>query len=192
MGCRKRYCPSDLPLRSIPPAALRLRVPACGRGWPGSSGQHRLRPCISTPSHFLLHLPHCVVCSTGGTASSIVLRTFRSAPSPPLRFACGYPLTAAGGQGPQDNTAYGLAYPLLPTSCCTSPPCVVCSTGGTASSIVLRTFRYASSPPLRFACGYPLTAAGAQSGTIDLRTVWDHRLAYGLGPSAFARMAFFK
>ena len=71
-----------------PPAALRLRVPALrvpayGRGWPGSSGQHRLRPCISTPSHFLLHLPPSVVCSTGGTASSIVLRTFRSAPSPP-------------------------------------------------------------------------------------------------------------
>ena len=27
-----------------PPRALRLRVPAYGRGWPGSSGQHRLRP----------------------------------------------------------------------------------------------------------------------------------------------------
>ena len=44
LGGRKRYCPSDLPLRSIPPRALRLRVPAYGRGWPGSSGQHRLRP----------------------------------------------------------------------------------------------------------------------------------------------------
>ena len=42
---RKVYCPSDLPLRSIPPTALRLWAPpAYGRGWPGSSGQHRLRP----------------------------------------------------------------------------------------------------------------------------------------------------
>ena len=40
--------------------------------------------------------------------SGIVLRTFRFAPSPPLRFACGYPLTAAGGQGPQANTAYAI------------------------------------------------------------------------------------
>ena len=77
-GVRKRYCPSDLPLRSIPPrAAPEWRgksfswskwwsqavlsfgpsaslhpptpdgavSPAYGRGWPGSSGQHRLRPC---------------------------------------------------------------------------------------------------------------------------------------------------
>ena len=34
---RKQYCPSDLPLRSIPPTALRLWAPpAYGRGWPGS------------------------------------------------------------------------------------------------------------------------------------------------------------
>ena len=44
----------------------------------------------------------------GGIVSSIVLRTFRFAPSLPQRFACGpRQLTAAGGQGPQDNTAYG-------------------------------------------------------------------------------------
>ena len=44
IGCN-RCCPSDLPLRSIPPTALRLWAPpAYGRGWPGSSGQHRLRP----------------------------------------------------------------------------------------------------------------------------------------------------
>ena len=68
---RKRYCPSDLPLRSIPPTALCCSFaewsqavlsfgpsaslhpptpdgavpPAYGRGWPGSSGQHCLRPC---------------------------------------------------------------------------------------------------------------------------------------------------
>ena len=40
---RKGCCPSDLPLRSIPPTALRLWAPpAYGRGWPGSSGQHPL------------------------------------------------------------------------------------------------------------------------------------------------------
>ena len=38
---RKGCCPSDLPLRSIPPTALRLWAPpAYGRGWPGSSGQN--------------------------------------------------------------------------------------------------------------------------------------------------------
>ncbi len=37
---RKQYCPSDLPLRSIPPAALRLRVPAYGRGF--TVRDHRL------------------------------------------------------------------------------------------------------------------------------------------------------
>ena len=48
------------------------------------------------------------VFQNGGIVSSIVLRTFRCATSLPLRFACGpRPLTAAGGQGPQDNTAYG-------------------------------------------------------------------------------------
>ena len=83
---RKGCCPADLPLRSIPPrltarcppltaaggqgpqdntsygpatsihsssAALRLWAPpAYGRGWPGSAGQHRLRPCNFNP--FLL------------------------------------------------------------------------------------------------------------------------------------------
>jgi len=39
---RKGCCPSDLPLRSIPPTALRLWAPLYGRGWPGSSGQHPL------------------------------------------------------------------------------------------------------------------------------------------------------
>ncbi len=33
----------------------------------------------------------------------LVLPTFRFAPSPPLRCACGYPLTAAGGQGRPDK-----------------------------------------------------------------------------------------
>ena len=49
----KRYCPSDLPLRSIPPRLTARCLPLTaaggqgpqGRGWPGSSGQHRLRPC---------------------------------------------------------------------------------------------------------------------------------------------------
>jgi hypothetical protein len=50
---RKGCCPSDLPLRSIPPTALRLWAPpAYGRGWPGSAGQHHLRPCNFNP--FLL------------------------------------------------------------------------------------------------------------------------------------------
>ena len=38
-------CPPPEAFASLhPPRALRLRVPAYGRGWPGSSGQHRLRP----------------------------------------------------------------------------------------------------------------------------------------------------
>ena len=56
----------------------------------------------------------------------IVLRTFRSAPSPPLRCACGYPLTAAGGQGPQDNTACDIIQirfiPLKLPCACGWPP----------------------------------------------------------------------
>ncbi len=60
----------------------------------------------------------------GVVVSGIVLRTFRFAPSPqdlPLRSipprltARCLPLTAAGGQGPQDNTAYDHAYPLFPS-----------------------------------------------------------------------------
>ena len=41
---RKQYCPSDLPLRFIPPTPAVWAPPAYGRGWPGSSGQHCLRP----------------------------------------------------------------------------------------------------------------------------------------------------
>ena len=41
---RKRYSPSDLTLRSIPPRLTARCPPAYGRGWPVSSGQHRLRP----------------------------------------------------------------------------------------------------------------------------------------------------
>ena len=48
------------------------------------------------------------VFQNGGIVSSTVLRTFRSASSLP-HLRCGpRPLTAAGGQGPQDNTAYDL------------------------------------------------------------------------------------
>ena len=42
----------------------------------------------------------------------------------------------------------------------------------------------------RCACGS--NSSIFQHGTIDLRTVWDYRFAYGMGPSAIARMAFFK
>ncbi len=113
LGCNKQYCPSDLPLRSIPPTPAVWAPPACGRGWPGSSGQHRLRPmhihsCTLQPA---LQSPSFVVdwiCLDWAAISSIVLRTFRCAPSLP-HLRCGpRPLTAAGGQGPQDNTAYGL------------------------------------------------------------------------------------
>ena len=97
---------------------------------------------------------------------------------PPLRFACGYPLTAAGGQGPQDNTAYGLAYPLLPTSCCTSP--LRCMFDGwdrkqyCPSDLPLR-----SIPPAALRLRVPAYGRGC--------TVRDHRLAYGLGPSTCVR-----
>ena len=99
-------------------------------------GPARLRPRVArvlrttqlTTTHnqfFLPPLPSLrqssAVCSMGGSASGIAvnsitvggiaLRTFRFAPSLPLRFACGpRPLTAAGGQGPQDNTAYDPAH----------------------------------------------------------------------------------
>ena len=72
------------------------------------------------------------------------------------------------------------SFPLLAAP----PPCVVCSTGGTASSIVLRTFRSAPSPHAALRLRVPAYGRGC--------AVRDHRLAYGLGPSAFARMAFFK
>ena len=105
VGSRKRYCPSDLPLRSIPPTALRLWAPpAYGRGWPGSAGQHRIRPYNFNP--FLLRCASLVGPAYGrGWPGS-----FRTTPpttlqlqsiTPPLRFTCEpRPLTAAGGQGP--------------------------------------------------------------------------------------------
>ena len=75
-GVRKRYCPSDLPLHSIPHAPRLSDVvnPFHGR----SGGRKRYCP------------------------SDLPLRSI-----PPRLTARCLPLTAAGGQGPQDNTAYG-------------------------------------------------------------------------------------
>ena len=125
---RKRCCPEDLPLRSIPPtpcgvgpARLRPRVarvlqdntaydpstsdpslprlaawapPAYGRGWPGS---FRTTP-LATQAH-PIH------------------------PSHALRHRS-LPLTAAGGQGPQDNTACApsTSAPSLPRLAAWAPP----------------------------------------------------------------------
>ena len=59
----------------------------------------RLEPQVIPPTALLQ--------SPGMVVRDVALRTFRFAPSLPRRFACGpRPLTAAGGQGPQDNTAY--------------------------------------------------------------------------------------
>ena len=101
VGSRKRYCPSDLPLRSIPPTALRLWAPpAYGRGWPGS-----FRTTPPTTCNFNPFLLRCA--SLVGTARlrPRVARVRRTTPPttlqlqsipPPLRFACKpRPLTAA-------------------------------------------------------------------------------------------------
>ena len=102
---------------------------------------------------------------------------------PPLRFACGYPLTAAGGQGPQDNTAYGLAYPLLPTSCCTSPPALYVRRVGPQAVL-----SFGPSAPL-----HPPRCASLAVTRLRPRVHGQGpSTCVRLGPSAFARMAFFK
>ena len=79
-GGRKRHCPSDLPLRSIPPtpygvgpARLRPRVARVRRTIPLTTKAHPIHP-----SHALRRRPR--------------------------------PLTVAGGQGPPDDTAYDQAH----------------------------------------------------------------------------------
>ena len=78
---RKRCCPSGPSASLHPPTPYGAVPPAYGRGWPGSSGQHRLRPCTS-------------------------------APSLPLRCACGSLLRPRVARVLQDNTAYDHALGL--------------------------------------------------------------------------------
>ncbi|MBQ1700107.1 MAG: hypothetical protein II029_06535, partial [Bacteroidales bacterium] len=89
-----------------PPTPDGAVPPAYDRGWPGSSGQHRLRPCISATS-FTPPLP-----KTARIASRLrprVARVLRATPlttmhihssiTPPIsKTARCLPLTAAGGQ----------------------------------------------------------------------------------------------
>ena len=86
-------------------------------------------------------------------------------PSHTLR--CGpRPLTAAGGQGPQDNTAYGYAYPLMHTPACPAIPFICgrldmpglgCNKQYCPSDLPLR-----SIPPTPRCGPRPLAAAGGQ------------------------------
>ena len=96
LGCNKQYCPSDLPLRSIPPTPAVWAPPAYGRGWPGSSGQHRLRPayplmhsqtCPEAPADAIHRNPSVLLHPLGCTCGSPLtdwrtIRNGRPAPSP--------------------------------------------------------------------------------------------------------------
>ena len=109
--------------------------------------------CLQSPS-FVVDW----VCRDWAAISSIVLRTFRFAPSLP-HLRCGpRPLTAAGGLGPQDNTAYG---PCISTHAHSSLPCSFCRRSST------ETFPLCSLP-LRCICGLTLT---------DWRTIRNGRPA---------------
>ena len=93
---RKQYCPSDLPLRFIPPTPAVWAPPAYGRGWPGSSGQHRLRPayplmhsqtCPEAPADAIHRNPSVLLHPLGCTCGSPLtdwrtIRNGRPAPSP--------------------------------------------------------------------------------------------------------------
>ncbi len=152
-----------------PPAALRLRVPAYGRGWPGSSEQHRLRPCISTPSHFLLYLPPALYVRRVG--SQAVLSFGPSAPLHPPRCAslAGTRLRPRVARVLRTTPLTALhihSFPLLAAP----PPALYVRRVGPQAVLSFGPSAPLHPPPLRFACGYPLTAAGARSGTIDLRT----------------------
>ncbi len=89
-GVRKRCCPSGPSASLHPPTPYGAVPPAYGRGWPGS---FRTTPLATMHIHYLLHTTPLQGC------------TYR------------LPLTAAGGQGPQDNTAYDHAPPLHPSHC---------------------------------------------------------------------------
>ena len=153
-----------------PPAALRLRVPAYGRGWPGSSEQHRLRPCISTPSHFLLYLPPALYVRRVG--SQAVLSFGPSAPLHPPRCAslAGTRLRPRVARVLRTTPLTALhihSFPLL-----AAPPPLRCMFDGwdrkqyCPSDLPLR-----SIPPAALRLRVPAYGRGC--------TVRDHRLAYG-------------
>jgi len=128
-------------------------VLVCGLSPEGSDANLPLRTTM--PMGF-------AVFQKGGIVSSIVLRTFRFAPSLPLRCACGpRPLTAAGGQGPQDSTAYDPCInPQYPSHACQHGP---------------PTNRSLRSPSLRLRVQLIYIPA------------WDYLPSYGMGPYTIVR-----
>ena len=144
-----------------PPTPGGAVPPAYGRGWPGSSGQHRLRPC---------HPP-----------LPFIAKVARTSPA----YGRGWP-----GSSGQHRLQPG-TYPLLPTrstrklSISTIPPCA-CQDCPPANS----SLSYPPSLRLRVQLIYlpawdylPSYGMGPYTivryGTIDDRTVWEHRLSHG-------------
>ena len=80
LGGRKRYCPEDLPLRSIPPRLTARCLPLTAAGGQGPQ---------DNTAYDYAHITH-------------------------LTARC-LPLTAAGGQGPLDNTACDPGRPFHPS-----------------------------------------------------------------------------
>ena len=86
---------------SLAGTRLRPRVARVLRTTPLTALHIHSFPLLAAP-------PPCVVCSTGGTASSIVLRTFRSAPSPRCASLAGTRLRPrVRGQGPSTCVRFG-------------------------------------------------------------------------------------
>ena len=105
-----------------------------------------------------------LILSPGMVVRDVALRTFRFAPSLPLRYACGpRPLTAAGGQGPQDNTRlrplHFRSIPLTPWQCGTL---IFHGQRGVRKRHCPSDLPLRSIPPRLTAWYLPLTAAGGQ------------------------------
>jgi len=146
-------------------------------------------------------------------ASGIVPRTFRSAPSSHALRRGPRPLTAAGGQGPQDNTACDIIQirfiPLKLPCACGWPP----TSAGDQDPQDNTAFDRAHIRSCRLKPGglehphsvpyHPHMALAIQyiaSHPSALRLcvqfiflpAWDYLPSYTLGPSAIAGMPFFK
>ena len=136
-------------------------VLVCGLSPEGSDANLPLRTTM--PMDF-------AVFQKGGIVSSLVLRTFRFAPSPPRLSARCPPLTAAGGQGPQDNTAYGLRInPQWPSHACQHGPPTNRSLRSPLTSLEGTT-------NLSSCIGLSTII---RHGAIYHRAAWDHRLSHG-------------
>ena len=139
-------------LRCIPPHTLATWLPPfswskrCSQTALSFGPSASLRPDLCAASPF--GPSALLILSPGMVVRDVALRTFRFAPSLPLRYACGpRPLTAAGGQGPQDNTLTPCNFnPSLPLRYACGPRFTAACGQGPQDNTRLRPLHFRSIP----------------------------------------------